>query len=107
MRTLTAEERSLLLYLMRKGGLQRPTDAWLDELRVEDLQGDGVRSGFVLIKDADRDLENLLSDVDFTDVDGMHVLASLFVDRNYSPYEVEIWKVDDTPLLVLPMFPNP
>ncbi|NII52784.1 hypothetical protein [Luteibacter sp. SG786] len=107
MRTLTAEERSLLLYLMRKAGLQRPTDTWLDERRVEDLRGDGVRSGFVLNKHADRDFDNLVSDVDFTDVDGIHVLASLFVDRNNNPYEVEIWKVDDTPLLVLPVFPNP
>ncbi|WP_448100414.1 DUF6984 family protein [Luteibacter jiangsuensis] len=107
MRRLSAEERSLLLYLMRKGGLERPTDSWLDEVRVEDLRGDGVRSGFVLVRNADRDFDHLVSDVDFVDVDGVHVLASLFVDREKIPYEVEIWKVDDTLLTTLPMFPNP
>lgn len=106
MRVLTPEERSLLVYLMRKGGLTHPGESWLDEVRVENLDSEGSRGGFVLLRQADRDFDQLISDVDFTDLDGVHVLASLFVDRNKIPYEVDIWKTDDTPLLRLPMFPN-
>jgi|GEM_PF-3931116 len=106
MRELNPAERSLLVYLMRKGGLARPCEAWLDEVRVENLDSDGCRGGFVLLRQADRDFDQLISDVDFTDLDGVHVLASLFVDRNKIPYEVDIWKTDDTPLLALPTFPN-
>lgn len=106
MRPLIPEERSLLAYLMRKGGLARPSEAWMDELRVENLDDEGIRGGFVVRRQADRDHAELIADVDFTDLDGVHVLASLFVDRNKIPCEVDIWKTDDTALLALPMFPN-
>jgi len=107
MRVLTPEERSLLVYLMRKGGLASPSDSWLNDLKVENLDDSGRRGGFVLVRQADRDYDQLIADVDFKDLDGIHVLASLYVDREKIPYEVDIWKVDDTPLLVLPRFPNP
>lgn len=58
------------------------------------------------MREADRDYDHLASDVEFRDEDGVHVLASLFVDRERVPYEVEIWKADDTPLIRLPMFPD-
>jgi len=101
---LTPEERSLLVHLMRKAGLPYPADAWLDGLLKVPV-GPG-RSSFILVREADRDYDHLASDVEFRDEDGVHVLASLFVDRERVPYEVEIWKADDTPLIRLPMFPD-
>lgn len=104
MRVLSPEERSLLLYLMAKASLLPPDAEWVDQLRIEAI-GPG-RSSFKILRDAERDYDQLASDVDFLDEDNVHVLASLFVDRRQTPYEVEIWKVDDTPLIRLPMFPT-
>lgn len=101
---LTPEERSLLVHLMRKAELPCPDDAWLDGLLTVPV-GPG-RSSFILVREADRDYDKLASDVAFRDADGVPVLASLFIDRERVPYEVEIWKADDTPLIRLPMFPE-
>jgi hypothetical protein len=103
MRVLSPEERSLLLYLMAKASLPSPDAEWLNQLKIEAI-GPG-RSSFRILRDADRDYGQLASDVDFLDEDNVHVLASLFIDRRQIPYEVEIWKVDDTRLIRLPMFP--
>ncbi|SEM82213.1 hypothetical protein SAMN02800694_1812 [Luteibacter sp. UNCMF331Sha3.1] len=104
MTALTPEERSLLVHLMRKAELPYSDDAWLDGLLKVPV-GPG-RSSFILVRMADRDYDQLASDVDFIDADGVHVLASLFIDRERVQYEVEIWKADDTPLIRLPMFPD-
>ena len=101
---LTPEERSLLVHLMRKAELPCPDDAWLDGLLTVPV-GPG-RSSFILVREAERDYDQLVSDVQFPDADGVPVLASLFIDRERVPYEVEIWKADDTPLIRLPMFPE-
>jgi len=103
MRVLSPEERSLLVYLMAKASLPLPDAEWLDQLKIEAI-GPG-RSSFRILRDADRDYDQLASDVVFHDEDEVQVLASLFVDRRQIPYEVEIWKIDDTPLIKLPMFP--
>jgi hypothetical protein len=33
-------------------------------------------------------------------------MGAKVVERNKIPYEVDIWKTDDTPLFALPTFPN-
>lgn len=103
MRALREQERSLLRHLMQVGGIEAPREGWLDRVFVEDLD-DGGMGSFVIIQPANKGFSRLLSEAEFNDVDGIKVLASLYVDVDDAPYEVDIWKVDFSPLISLPRF---
>ena len=102
MRELTPAECSLLRYLMEKGGLERPDERWLAEVKVDGLD-DGGMGSFVIVEPVNQGYDHVLSEVEFDDSDGIKVLASLYVDVNDRPCEVDLWKVDFSPLVTLPL----
>lgn len=103
MRALRAQERVLLKHLIRVGGIECPTEEWLDRVVVEDLD-DGGMGSYMMVEPTNKGFSRLLSEAEFNDVDGTKVLASLYVDADNAPYEVGIWKVDFSPLISLPNF---
>ncbi|MGF6711773.1 hypothetical protein QFZ41_002737 [Luteibacter sp. W1I16] len=102
MRELTPAERSLLRHLMERGGLRQPDERWLAEVKVDDLD-DGGMGSYVIVEPANQGRGHLSSEVEFDDSDGVKVLASLYVDANGHPCEVDLWKVDFSPLVTLPL----
>ncbi|WP_448100412.1 DUF6984 family protein [Luteibacter jiangsuensis] len=103
MRLLQQDERSLLKYLMKIGGLGLPSEEWLGQVIVDDLT-DGGMGSFTIVAPENRGFSHLLSEVEFSDADGVRVLASLYVDPDETPCEVDIWKVDFSTLISLPDF---
>lgn len=105
MRPLCQKERSLLKHLMKMAGMLPPSERWVDEVVVKDLD-DGGMGSYVIVEPPRCGIPRLRSDAEFTDSDGTKVLASLYVDSNDVPCEVGMWKVDFSPLVSLPDFAN-
>jgi len=55
----------------------------------------------------DRRFGRQVSECQFHDADGVLVIASLYMDERDAPYELDMWKVDFSPLLNLPMVFSP
>jgi hypothetical protein len=78
--------------------------SWLDEIQVEPLE-DGGMGGLKLIPHgvpAERQFAREVAAVEFEDADGVKVIATLYVDDQGQPLELEVWKTDFTPLLRIP-----
>lgn len=43
-----------------------------------------------------------VAEYQFTDADGVEVLASLNVDQDGRPFELDMWKTDFSPLIRIP-----
>ncbi len=43
-----------------------------------------------------------VAELQFKDEDGVDVIASLNVDQNMIPYELDVWKTDFSPLIRIP-----
>jgi hypothetical protein len=79
-------------------------DAWATGVQVEDLDDGGMGS---LALDTPtrigpRRVVVCRAAVQFTDVDGVEVVASLYVDEQGAPFELDIWKTDFSPLVHIP-----
>ena len=78
---------------------------WLEGLRVRSMEDGGMGSLLLLVRDAsttERRFGGRVAEYEFTDVDGVPVLASLNVDRNGLPFELDVWKIDFQPLIRIP-----
>lgn len=42
------------------------------------------------------------SECRFTDADGVEVIATLYLDSNKQPFELNMWKTDFSPLMRIP-----
>jgi hypothetical protein len=74
-------------------------------LRVRDMDDGGMGSLQLAERGHEGD-EHLfgreLAAVQFTDVDGVVVIATLYADTNGDPFELDVWKTDFSPLLRIP-----
>lgn len=115
-RAPTADEARLIGALVRLAGL-RLAEGWLERLRVREMSdggmgslrldlprggdpgrsGEGHREG-----DGARRLGAQVAGIQFTDADGVEVLAALNVDVDGELFELDLWKTDFTPLIRIP-----
>ncbi|HRP03179.1 MAG TPA: hypothetical protein PLE30_11080 [Candidatus Kapabacteria bacterium] len=98
------QEIQLIELLIKKADNWLPNN-WKDELMVCPLD-DGAMGSLrlipnILIKE-DRIFGEQVSDFQFTDLDGVEVIASLNLDTEGHLYELDIWKTDFGRLLKLP-----
>lgn len=97
-RNPTADELRLLTVLSTIARLEDP-DAWVGSLRVRDMSDGGMGS---LELDVTRPKRGgsiiCLAAVQFTDSDGIEVIASLNGTEERVPFEVDVWKTDFSPL---------
>ncbi|SDP83267.1 hypothetical protein SAMN04488595_1392 [Ralstonia sp. 25mfcol4.1] len=102
---ILAEERKKLLRRMGELGNFPSIKLVLDEnLIVEDLN-DGGMGSFKIILPLEYQGKNTgqsAIDVVSEDVDGVMLIASLFLNERGFPCEVDIWKVDFSTLVRLP-----
>ena len=99
MRALRDIERPLVLAIFKAAGLVVP-----DHLRVVDAEDGGM--GSLLFQPGSSIARFGLAEVFFWDEDGVLVTASLNATREGKPVELDIWKVDFSPLKRWPQAPD-
>lgn len=80
------------------------SEHWESELLVSDMD-DGGMGSLVLypqLNSENREFGKQVSEYQFLDKDNVLVIATLYVDKQNCLYELDIWKVDYSPLLSLP-----
>lgn len=103
-RKATDGEARLLCFL---GNAAQPklSLSWMDGLQVEDMSDGGMGSLNLYVRgssSSDREFKQCLSVCQFNDRDGVPVIASLYAEKNGQPFELDVWKVDFSPLLEIP-----
>lgn len=100
----TIQEEKLLELLIKKSSLVLP-DNWKDNLLVRPM-ADGDMGSLYLFPNGEiienRILGEQVSEFQFTDLDGVEVIASLNIDANGKLFELDIWKTDFRKLIKFP-----
>jgi hypothetical protein len=99
----TTDEHRLLLELARIAEVVEP-DAWADALKVREMKDGGM--GSLEIEGGRRRAPSGVivpkASVQFTDEDGVEVIATLNADESGAPVELDVWKTDFSPLQKIP-----
>lgn len=96
----TADERRLLLHLAKIAQVSDP-EIWVDTLKVRAINDGGMGSlelgsaGQLSIRSTPIVPK---ASVQFTDEDGVEVVATLNASEDGVPFELDIWKTDFSPL---------
>jgi|SRR3954470_8917059 len=101
MRALLEHERPLVTFLFELAALPLP-----DPLLVESMADGGMGSLSIAPSGAARRFGAVAAECHFHDSDGVPVLASLYLDEQAAPLEVDVWKVDFSPLARWPARSN-
>ncbi len=100
----TKQEERLLEILVDKSGIRFPEN-WKSELLVRSMDKDGM-GGLYLFPHGQivegRLFGTQISELQFADLDGVQVIASLYLDTNEDLFELDIWKTDFGKLLKFP-----
>lgn len=97
MRPPSAEEARILASLLHQAGI----DQEVSSMRVETMSDGGMGSLKLGSGHERRSFGAMVADKQYTDLDGVPFIASLYVDKNGQPYELDIWKVDFSPTKML------
>ena len=105
MRLLTENETILLGALLRRADMLDIYEGQLEKLVVEDM--DDGRMGSIRLHRPDvllecTEMDRKASELQFYDVDGVLVIASLNLNVEGFPFEIDMWKVNSEPLQVIP-----
>jgi hypothetical protein len=100
-RRLRDGEVLVLSVLLRAAG-DPWTDIDLSDLMVAEMDDGGMGSLTFLPPDPERRFGRTLVEGWFTDEDGMPVSVAVFLDRQDRLFELDVWKVDFSPLRRLP-----
>lgn len=103
----TAQEQRLLdVLIARASDIVLPTD-WKATLRVQPMR-DGGMGSLHLFPSGRSEKKRLfgrrVSECQFTDADGIQVIASLNIDQFGKLFEIDIWKTDFSPLIRIPEY---
>lgn len=103
-RPSVSEVRLLRLLVARASDLRLAPD-WQESLRVRTM-ADGEMGSLALTcgqaLQASRDIGRRAAEVQFEDADGVTVVASLNVDQEGQLLELDMWKLDFSPLVRIP-----
>ena len=104
-RKATALEQKMLIALVNRASSLTLSPNWKDTLRVQTMD-DGGMGSILLFPDGRSETKRLLGSVasklEFRDDDGVDVLVSLNLDQAGGLFEVDVWKVDFSPLTRIP-----
>ena len=98
------QEIRLVEFLIDKASVDISFD-WKDGLLVASMDDGGMGSICLFPKGAikeGRKFGKRISEYQFTDEDGIEVIASLTTNQNGGLFELDIWKTDFSPLKKLP-----
>jgi len=105
-RTPTPQEKRLLDFLVKKAKIDLPFN-WKDNLLVQPMEDGNMGSLYLFPNGStkgNRFCGRIVSEYQFTDEDGIEVIASLYIDDSGNLFELDIWKTDFSPLTKLPDF---
>ena len=98
------QELKLIELLVEKASINLSSN-WKDELTVQNMD-DGQMGSLRLYPNRDiikkRFFEKCVSEYQFNDIDGILVIASLYIDNENKLFELDIWKTNYEPLKILP-----
>jgi hypothetical protein len=101
MRLLKSHEAKLIkILLLKNSSLAKIFIPLLDTVLVEDAD-DGGMGGLIFmsqINNADRTIGQKVAETEFIDEDGVLVSVELSLDNNNQLFELDVWKVDYSPL---------
>jgi len=78
---------------------------WIEQLLVEPLADGGMGSLRLHLHgcaERDQKFGRVGSELMFKDVDGVDVIATLYLDEIGAPFELDVWKVTYAPLIQIP-----
>jgi len=100
----TIAELALIIFLMKKAAVDIPAD-WQERLWVIPMD-DGGMGSLILLPDGTTkrrtEFGRQASEHLFKDADGVDVLATLNIDTEGEPFELDMWKMDYSALVELP-----
>lgn len=108
-RNPTIQEERLLELLVKKSSMPI-LENWKDGLLVQPMDDGDMGSLYLFPKGKvteGREFGEQISDFQFTDLDGVEVIASLNVDKNGNLLELDIWKTNFGKLSEFPDLQNP
>ena len=100
----TKQEESLLELLINKSSIKL-YDGWQKNLIVSPMDDGGMGSLYLFPNGEiiqNRIFWKQVSEFQFTDLDGVEVIASLNIDTNGELFELDIWKTDFGKLIKFP-----
>lgn len=101
----TPDELLVLKELASVAGMERPDD-WLSTLQVQEMDDGGMGSLELMSRGpssgSSQRLVTCKAAVQFTDEDGVEVIASLNAREDGVPFELDMWKTDFSPLIRIP-----
>jgi hypothetical protein len=97
MRTPSSKEQEILNYLMEEAGINSQAST----LMVETMDDGGMGSLKIGNEHSERAFGKMVSEYQSVDLDGVTFIASLYLDTNGKLYEMDVWKVDNSPTKVL------
>ena len=103
-RSPTSDESRLLRELATIADIEDP-EAWVKSLQVVDMDDGGMGSLKLAVPTSTgirRGLVACRAAVQFTDADGVEVVASLNANEDGVPFELDMWKTDFTRLIRIP-----
>ena len=105
-RCLTSQEENLLEDLIARSNINISLN-WKEGLWVSNLNDGGIGSLSLYpsgVTGEERDFGCQASECQFKDLDGVVVLASLYLDTEDQLYELDMWKTDFSPLKEMPEY---
>lgn len=103
MRLLNLAEKELILHMLDRASRAAHFRDMLADYLVEDMSDGGMGSVRFSSPNAEgRRLGELLYQMEFADEDGVPVIATLFLDSLGQLFELDMWKVDFSPLKRFP-----
>jgi hypothetical protein len=103
-RKVTPDEARLLTELAAIAGIRTPSD-WVQTLRVRSMEDGGMGSlQFETAAPTVVACDSIVcrAAVQFTDADGIEVIASLNARNGGEPFELDVWKTDFSSLIRIP-----
>lgn len=101
-RFLTASERCFIASMLQRVGRESVYGPLLEAITVEDVDDGGMQGLLFHSRRAPRALGQDIARIRFKDMDGVEVMATLTADNYGDLYELDIWKMDFSPLRLLP-----
>ena len=100
-RPLRDDERALVVAMLGNAA-GKPLAVDLNQVRVAEMQDGGMGSLEFVEPPTNRQFGDEIAEARFTDSDGVLVSVTINVDTEGRLFELDIWKVDNTPLLSFP-----
>ncbi len=104
-RHLKPDEIALIVAMLASKREEQALRKELTEALVEEMK-DGGMGSLKFIGSAERKFGQQLAESEFQDVDGVALSISINVDQWGALFEMDVWKVDFTPLIRLPSPPQ-